>query len=304
MGRRTGEILLTLVVKGQEVTKTPEKVPLGVENTERSPHLLLKKRRKTVPASATKIIDSGSHRHSKTVVTDAADLSGLEAQAQRWLEQYPQLVGVCLNFNAHPGNVVFGQETFCVAGRGYLQEEFAGLTLRLNPETFFQVNTEAAEALLREIQGELNLQGHEILVDAYCGIGTLSLPLAQQVQQVIGLEVQASAIAQAQQNSEFNQIKNISFQAGTVETLLPNLDVKPDIVVLDPPRKGCDPRVIEALIELQSQKLVYMSCKPATLARDLKLLCESGIYRLTRIQPADFFPQTSHVECAAFLVKN
>ncbi|NJO70603.1 MAG: 23S rRNA (uracil(1939)-C(5))-methyltransferase RlmD [Oscillatoriales cyanobacterium RM1_1_9] len=220
------------------------------------------------------------------------------------LEQYPQLVGVCLNFNAHPGNVVFGQETFCVAGRGYLQEEFAGLTLRLNPETFFQVNTEAAEALLREIQGELNLQGHEILVDAYCGIGTLSLPLAQQVQQVIGLEVQASAIAQAQQNSEFNQIKNISFQAGTVETLLPNLDVKPDIVVLDPPRKGCDPRVIEALIELQSQKLVYMSCKPATLARDLKLLCESGIYRLTRIQPADFFPQTSHVECAAFLVKN
>ncbi|MGL5080577.1 MAG: 23S rRNA (uracil(1939)-C(5))-methyltransferase RlmD [Microcoleaceae cyanobacterium] len=241
---------------------------------------------------------------SATVVVDSANLPRLETQAQRWLEQYPQLVGVCLNFNSHKSNIIFGEETFCVAGRGYLQEEFAGLIFRLAPETFFQVNPEAAELLLIEIQQELNLQGTEILVDAYCGIGTLTLPLARQVQQAIGLEIQASAIEQANQNASLNTVKNVSFQLGTVEQLLPNLEVHPDIVLLDPPRKGCDPKVIETLLTLQPERIVYISCKPATLARDLKLLCESGVYRLTRVQPADFFPQTSHVECVAFLVKN
>jgi 23S rRNA (uracil1939-C5)-methyltransferase len=147
------------------------------------------------------------------------------------------------------------------------------------------------------------LQGNEILVDAFCGIGTFTLPLAKQVKIAIGLEVQPAAIEQAQLNAELNDVRNVEFQAGTVESLLPSLGLTPDILLLDPPRKGCDRAVLQAIKEIKPNRIVYVSCKPATLARDLKILCENGDYKLARVQPADFFPQTSHVECAAFLVR-
>lgn len=236
-----------------------------------------------------------------TLVSKAEGLPGLEAQADEWMNRYPQLVGVCLNVNADRTNVIFGQETRCVAGRAYLREEFAGLEFRIHPTTFFQVNTEQAEALLREIEQELNLQGDEILLDAYCGIGTMTLPLAKQVKQAIGIEVQTEAVEQAQFNAASNHITNATFQVGRVEAILPQLKVQPDIVLLDPPRKGCDRTVIDTLLTMHPDRIVYVSCNPSTLARDLKWLAEK--YDITRIQPADFFPQTAHVECAAFLVK-
>lgn len=238
-----------------------------------------------------------------TVIARTGDLPGLETQASDWLKSYPKLVGVCLNINAAKTNVIFGSETRCIAGRPFLREEFAGLEFQLRANTFFQVNTEAAEGLLEVIAAELNLQGNEILVDAYCGIGTFTLPLAKQVQIAIGLEVQPEAIAQAELNAQLNDLTNVTFHVGTVEELLPQLGLKPDIVLLDPPRKGCDRTVLETIKEMQPNRIVYVSCKPATLARDLKFLCENGDYKLVRVQPADFFPQTSHVECVAFLVK-
>lgn len=236
-----------------------------------------------------------------TLVSKEGNLGGLEEQAQEWMQRYPQLVGVCLNLQPDRNNVIFGNSTQGIAGRDYLNEEFAGLTFQIHPTTFFQVNTEAAEALLSVIDTELALQGNEILVDAYCGIGTLTLPLAKQVKQAIGIEVHAESIHQAKQNAELNNITNAVFQTGTVEALLPQLDVQPDIVLLDPPRKGCDRTVIDTLLQMQPDRIVYVSCNPSTLARDLKLLCPS--YELTRVQPVDFFPQTAHVEAAAFLVK-
>jgi 23S rRNA (uracil1939-C5)-methyltransferase len=238
-----------------------------------------------------------------TLIATDWNLRDLDAQAQKWLTRYPKLVGVCMNRNPNRSNVIFGEETRCVAGQPYLREEFAGLEFQLGSETFFQVNTEAAEALLNVIVEQLALSGDEVLVDAYCGIGTFTLPLAQQVRQVIGLEVQATSVEQAQMNAQHNGITNVTFQAGAVETLLPQLGITPDIVLLDPPRKGCDRAVIETLLHTLPKRIVYVSCKPATLARDLKLLCQTGGYQLTHIQPADFFPQTSHVECAAFLVR-
>ena len=238
-----------------------------------------------------------------TLIATDWNLRDLEAQTQKWLTRYPKLVGVCMNRNPNRSNVIFGEETRCVAGQPYLREEFAGLEFQLGSETFFQVNTEAAEALLNVIVEQLALSGDEVLVDAYCGIGTFTLPLAQQVRQVIGLEVQATSVEQAQMNAQHNGITNVTFQAGAVETLLPQLGITPDIVLLDPPRKGCDRAVIETLLHTLPKRIVYVSCKPATLARDLKLLCQTGGYQLTHIQPADFFPQTSHVECAAFLVR-
>ncbi len=238
-----------------------------------------------------------------TLIVRTGELPGIEAQAAEWLKQYPQLVGVCLNVNSAQTNVIFGTETRCIAGQSYLRERFAGLNFQLRADTFFQVNTEAAEALLEVIVGELNLQGNEVLVDAYCGIGTFTLPLAKQVKIAIGLEVQPVAIEQARLNAELNDLRNVDFQVGTVENLLPTLGLTPDIVLLDPPRKGCDRAVLETIKEIKPNRIVYVSCKPATLARDLKILCENGDYKLARVQPADFFPQTSHVECVAFLVR-
>jgi 23S rRNA (uracil1939-C5)-methyltransferase len=234
-----------------------------------------------------------------TLVARQGQLPGLAEQAQLWLQHYPELVGVCLNLNPERTNAIFGKVTRCLAGQPYLHETSSGLCFQIHPTTFFQVNTAQAEALLEIIQAELNLQGTEQLVDAYCGIGTMTLPLAKQTQHVIGIEVQPEAIEQAKQNAKRNEIDNVEFRVGKVEALLPELSIQPDIVLLDPPRKGCELSVIDTLLKLKPQRIVYVSCNPATLARDLKLLTPA--YMLKRVQPADFFPQTAHVECAAFL---
>ncbi|MGH1392650.1 MAG: 23S rRNA (uracil(1939)-C(5))-methyltransferase RlmD [Trichormus sp.] len=236
-----------------------------------------------------------------TLVVKDKDLPRIKQQAEAWLKRYPDLVGVSLNYNPQRTNAIFGRETRCIAGVPYLREIFAGLEFQVRPDTFFQVSTETAEALLQVIQSQLKLQGDEVLIDAYCGIGTLTLPLAKQVRQAIGLEVQPEAVQQAIANAQRNSIHNVTFQAGAVEKLLPNMGIIPSVVILDPPRKGCDRAVIESLLLSQPPRIVYVSCKVATLARDLKLLCENGLYTIERIQPADFFPQTSHVETVAFL---
>lgn len=236
-----------------------------------------------------------------TLVTTDLHLRDRGDRARAWMQSYPNLVGVCLNFQPHPTNAIFGDRTECLAGRPYLREIFAGLELHLRPETFFQVNTESAEAMLAFILQKLDLQGDETLLDAYCGIGTFSLPFARRVGEVVGIEVQASSVEQARHNAALNDIANVRFETAAVEEWLPRQSRIPDLVFLDPPRKGCDRAVLETLLQLKPSRLVYLSCKPATLARDVKILCQSGLYRLTHLQPADFFPQTAHVECAAFL---
>lgn len=238
-----------------------------------------------------------------TLVSKDGNLAGLAEQAEAWLERYPNLVGVSLNLQPDRTNAIFGSETRSIAGQLYLREEFAGLQFQIQPNTFFQVHTEQAEALLQAIIDQLDLKGDEILVDTYSGIGTLTLPLARRVQRAIGLEIQPEAVEQARSNAVLNQITNVSFEEGTVEALLPQLAVHPDIVLLDPPRKGCGRTVLETLLNIQPDRIVYVSCNSSTLARDLKILCEGGTYRLDRVQPADFFPQTAHVETAAFLTR-
>ncbi|MBW4538099.1 MAG: 23S rRNA (uracil(1939)-C(5))-methyltransferase RlmD [Myxacorys chilensis ATA2-1-KO14] len=234
------------------------------------------------------------------VATDT-NLAGLEEQAQQWLERYPDLVGVSLNVNRDRTNAIFGSDTHIIAGRSYLEEKFSDLTFQIRADTFFQVHTESAEALFQVIVDELNLQGTEIVADLYCGVGTLTLPIARKVKYAVGLEIQPEAIDQAKANARLNHIENVKFHIGPVERVFSTLDVDPDIVLLDPPRKGCDASIIETLRDTKPKRIVYVSCNPATLARDLKLLCADAQYQLMRVQPADFFPQTAHVECAAFL---
>ena len=239
-----------------------------------------------------------------TLVTTDPELPQIKQQAQIWLAKYPSLVGVCLNINQKPSNVIFGKETLVVAGKPFLTEIFAGVTLQILSDTFFQINTETAELLLDSILQELQLQGTETLVDAYCGIGTFTLPLARRVKQAIGIESYSSSLAQAKNNAQINNIDNVTFYEAKVEDYLQLMgDLKPDIIFLDPPRKGCNVSVLKSLLQLQPNKIVYVSCKPATLARDIKSLCETEVYQPQWVQPADFFPQTSHVECAVILAK-
>jgi len=242
-----------------------------------------------------------------TLISTEADLAGLEEQAQEWISRYPGLVGVCLNLNPARTNAIFGTETRCIAGRPFLTERFAGMTFQITANTFFQVNTEQAEVLLQLILDELHFSGTEVLVDAYCGIGTLTLPLAKHVKQAIAIESQAEAVQQAQTNAALNGIENAAFHVGDVGKLLPQIEESVDAVVLDPPRKGCDAAVINGLLAIAPPRIVYVSCNPATLARDLKILCGAKEeppqtqYRVRRVQPIDFFPQTAHIECAVFL---
>ncbi|MGB7249797.1 MAG: 23S rRNA (uracil(1939)-C(5))-methyltransferase RlmD [Phormidesmis sp.] len=237
-----------------------------------------------------------------TLISRSVKLKGIHEQAEQWMARYPNLVGVLVNLNWKRTNAIFGPDTYCIAGQPYLEETFAGLTYHIQPSTFFQVNTAQAERLLAQIQDELGLSGQETIVDAYCGVGTFTLPLARQVKRCIGLESLIESVEQADKNAALNGIENVDFRIGDVAALLPQLGETPDIVLLDPPRKGCEPAVLEALIEIKPARIVYVSCNPATLARDLQRLCEEGGYRVSRVQPADFFPQTSHVECATFLV--
>ncbi len=237
-----------------------------------------------------------------TLVAKDAQLPELEIWGERWMERYPDLVGVCLNINPHRTNAIFGSETLLVAGREALQERFADHTIWIDSTSFFQINTEQAEAFFTWIVSQLSLSGQETVVDAYCGIGTLSLLLAPGVDRVLGIESLPEAVEQARRNAEGNGIHNARFFEGSVEEVLPTLPPG-DVVILDPPRKGCDRLVLETLLLRQPQQIVYVSCHPATLARDLQILVGSGRFQLQGWRAADFFPQTGHVESVAFLTK-
>lgn len=240
--------------------------------------------------------------HLTLIGTERA-LGGLKEQAGIWLERYPKLTGVSLNINPHRGNRLWGRETIRIAGKHTIIEEFAGLKISLCPETFFQVNTEAAENLFVQILDRLELSGQERAIDSYCGVGTFTLPIARSVRQAIGIESYRPSVERARANASLNGIDNAEFWAGDVAELLPEIDMQPDLVWLDPPRKGCERQALLTICHLSPTKIVYISCQPATLARDLRYLCEGGRYFLKWVQVADFFPQTSHVEAAALLAK-
>jgi 23S rRNA (uracil1939-C5)-methyltransferase len=236
-----------------------------------------------------------------TLVSKEKQLPNLYAQAQKWLQQYPNLVGVHLNYNPDRTNVILGAETKCIAGAEFLTEKLLGYAFHLRPDTFFQVYTEQAEQMIQFIIDYLQTVSAQIVVDAYAGIGSIAICIAKLVQQVIAIEIQPQASRQGEHNAQLNEISNIQFLTGKVETVLTELPVPPDTIILDPPRKGCAPQVIEYLQQQLPRHLIYVSCNPATLARDLQMLCAEKKFRLVKVQPFDFFPQTGHVETVCIL---
>ena len=181
-------------------------------------------------------------------------------------------------------------------GNNHITEVVAGRRFRISATSFFQVNTPAAEELVRVVSEYLAPAGDETLLDAYCGVGTFALSLADKVGYVIGIEEDAGAVADARLNVA--ELANVEFIEGSVEASLPQLDRRIDLAVLDPPRQGCKPEALTALIELAPRRIVYVSCDPATLARDARRLAEGG-YQLVEVQPVDMFPQTYHIESVA-----
>jgi 23S rRNA (uracil1939-C5)-methyltransferase len=181
-------------------------------------------------------------------------------------------------------------------GNNYITEVVGSRTFRISATSFFQVNTAAAQEVVRLVGEYLAPAGDEVLLDAYCGVGTLALSLADKVGQVIGVEEAAGAVADARLNAA--ELANAEFIESSVETFLPRLDRRIDLAVLDPPRQGCKPEALAALIELAPLRVVYVSCDPATLARDARKLAEGG-YQLVEVQPVDMFPQTYHIESVA-----
>ncbi|MBM5800613.1 MAG: 23S rRNA (uracil(1939)-C(5))-methyltransferase RlmD [Cyanobacteria bacterium K_DeepCast_35m_m2_023] len=237
-----------------------------------------------------------------TLISSHADLPEREALASHWLERWPQVVGVMLNQQPHPGNTLFGPTSDLLAGRPWLQERFCGLSYQLGCDTFFQVNTPQAERVVPLLLEALGSQPRGV-VDAYCGVGAFSLPLAAAGHRVIGLEMHPASVALAQQNASRNKLSDrAQFEQGPVaEHLSTHLDAGAELVLVDPPRKGLEASVCRALCERPSRQLAYLSCDPATLARDLQQLVGDGGYQLERVLPLDFFPNTSHVESLALL---
>jgi len=219
------------------------------------------------------------------------------------MERWPNLVGVCLNLQDRPTNVLFGPQTQVVAGQGWIEERFVGQNLTVGADTFFQVNTPMAERVLPLMLEALEGQDPGLLVDAYCGIGTFSLPLAAAGWQVLGIEQSATSVERARHNAERNHLgQQCQFEEGAVGPVLAERLSDAVALLVDPPRKGLETKALAAILEAPPARLLYLSCDPATLARDLAALAGAdGPYRLNGLQPLDFFPQTSHVETLASL---
>ncbi|MBQ6297759.1 MAG: 23S rRNA (uracil(1939)-C(5))-methyltransferase RlmD [Selenomonadaceae bacterium] len=219
------------------------------------------------------------------------------------LKELPNVTSIQQNVQTFHNNVILGHDTKILYGKPTIHDKIGRLSFNISARSFFQVNTAQAEILYKTALDFAELHGHETIIDAYCGTGTISLFMAKKARKVIGVEVVSSAIADAKKNARENNIRNAEFIVGDAVKVLPKIFEPADIVIVDPPRAGCDKKVLETFAAMQPEKIIYVSCNPATLARDLKILYELG-YQTKKIQPVDMFPFTSHVESVAKLVKN
>lgn len=236
------------------------------------------------------------------IVTRGKATPSLEQVAEEICQRHPEVKGVIQNINPSPHNVVLGRQYVCLAGGSYMEEEILGLLFRVSPASFFQVNPWQARQLYQQVIDWAALKGTETVLDAYCGVGTLSLLLAREAKQVIGVECVQQAIDDAEKNAALNEIENVTFVCAEAEKWIQHSEPM-DLVVLNPPRKGCDPEMIQAVGKMQPPKVLYVSCDPATLARDLAGLREYG-YQIDAVQPFDMFPQTAHVETVVMCSKS
>ena len=240
------------------------------------------------------------------IVATTPDIETLGALAEQLAARVPATASVVLNVNAKKASVAVGTEEHLLVGRDHIRESLGGLAFQVSANSFFQTNTAQAERLFAVVEEACALEGGETVLDLYSGTGAISLLLARRCRRVYGVEVAAAAVADAVRNARENGIENCTFLSGEVRHVLPTLTrdgVSAEVVVADPPRAGFHPKALLALAALAPARLVYVSCNPATLARDLGDLVRQG-YRLEWVQPVDMFPQTPHIEAVARLARS
>jgi 23S rRNA (uracil1939-C5)-methyltransferase len=239
------------------------------------------------------------------MVTSAPSVSELEPLVGRAQARVPETSSVVLNVNPKKASIAVGVEEHLLGGRDHIRESLGGLTFQVSAGSFFQTNTAQAERLFGLVLDAAALTGEETVLDLYAGTGAISLLLARRCRRVFGIEVAPAAVADAVRNAEINGITNCTFLAGEVRFALPELisrGVAADVAVCDPPRAGFHPKALAALATLAPARVVYVSCHPATLARDVGELARSG-YRVEWVQPVDMFPHTPHIEVVAHLTR-
>ena len=240
-----------------------------------------------------------------TFVSNFRDLQQLPKLAKWLTRKIPEVIAVHQNINSSTGNVIFGQENLKLLGAADLIDRVGDIRLRIAPGAFFQVNTLQATRIYALVRDWAQLRKNQTALDLYCGIGGIALHLAKDAGRVFGIEAVPEAVRNAADNAELNGLRNCRFSAGDAAEQLRALAdqlAALAVAVVNPPRKGCDPEVLEILAELGPQRLIYVSCDPDSLARDLVLLTEKT-YRIAEIQPVDMFPQTAHVETLVLLTR-
>ena len=237
------------------------------------------------------------------LVTNSKDLPYKEEFIALMTKKIQGLVSVIQNINNEKTNAILGMHCKTLWGKDTITDYIGEFKFEVSPLSFFQVNSIQTEVLYSKALEYANLSGGEVVLDAYCGTGTISLFLSQKAKKVYGVEIVPEAIENAKINAIENKVDNAEFIVGEAEKVIPKLiseGVRADVVVVDPPRKGCEKILLEAISSMEPKTIVYVSCDPGTLARDLGILDELG-YKTLEIQPVDMFPQTAHVECVAMM---
>lgn len=271
-----------------------KKYKLSIYNEESSKglirHIVTRKGFKTGEVMVCIVINGDSLPHSQELVEALAD-------------SVPNLKSVVLNHNKKQTNVILGDQNTVIYGEEAIYDYIGPFKFRISPNSFFQVNPSQTDVLYNKALEYAGLTGNETVFDAYCGIGTISLFLSQKAKKVYGVEIVPQAIDNAKENAVLNHVDNVEFILGESEQVYPELyrkGIKADVMVVDPPRKGCGQELLDVIVAMQCPKVVYVSCNPATLARDVKYLAEKG-YCVQEVQPVDMFPHTSHTEVVGLL---
>ncbi|WP_404354202.1 23S rRNA (uracil(1939)-C(5))-methyltransferase RlmD [Exiguobacterium aurantiacum] len=239
------------------------------------------------------------------LITKTTKIKGVNEIVADILKRLPDVTSIMQNINPDKTNVILGSTNKLLYGHETIEDKIGGLTFTISPHSFFQVNPVQTEKLYGKALEYAQLTGTEQVVDAYCGIGTISLFLARKAAHVYGVEVVPEAIEDAKQNALVNEIDNVTYACGAAEDVLPQWKkdgINPDVIVVDPPRKGCAESFLETMVEMAPKRIVYVSCNVATQARDMRYLADRG-YRLVEVTPVDMFPHTAHVETVAWMEK-
>ncbi|AKS37259.1 RNA methyltransferase [Anoxybacillus gonensis] len=238
------------------------------------------------------------------LITRTEELPHKKKIVEAIVQRVPNVKSIVQNINPKRTNVIMGEHTRVLWGSEYMYDYIGDIRFAISARSFYQVNPEQTKVLYEKALEYAELTGKETVIDAYCGIGTISLFLAKNARKVYGVEIVPEAIADAKRNAELNGITNVEFAVGEAEVIIPKWyeqGVRADCIVVDPPRKGCDESLLQTMIIMKPERIVYVSCNPATLARDLRIL-EDGGYKTIEVQPVDMFPHTMHVECVSQIV--